>query len=161
MEIENVSHLLERATALAEQVLGDNWADYFWLVQNMDMWMAELGRIEDSCVSLIHIPEVRQKVQFLRRLFDVLCIVEDVRDHLNEVMEQMSRTSGIAGIGLKAGPAVTNVDEHARAAAETYDTLLAEYPEFSQQIEDVLGRALAIMRQKHKFHFSSMHRYFF
>lgn len=63
--------------------------------------------------------------------------------------------------GLKAHDAVDNMKEHAEAASQLYDQLLKEYPTLKPKIEESLGQALALMRQKTRFQFSSQHKYFF
>lgn len=70
-------------------------------------------------------------------------------------------TSGIAGTGLKAGEEVTNVDDHAHLVAGEYDRLMKEYPEYCSKVDDVLGSGLAILRSKHRFTFSALHRFFY
>ncbi|OEH74973.1 hypothetical protein cyc_00469 [Cyclospora cayetanensis] len=122
---------------------------------------AELARLEDRSRPFAHMKAVQQQLESVRRLFDLMRIVEDVRDHLNEIMELGSRSSGIGGTGLCASPSVDNVSEHAAAATETYDRLMKQYPEFCAKTEEALGRGLALLRQKHKFHFSAEHRFFF
>merc|ERR1712099_214850 len=90
---------------------------------------------------------------------DVLYQCEDVRDHLNELAELATRASGLMGTGYNAGEKVENMEENAKKCAEAYDKILAAHPSFKPKIEQTIGHA--VLRQKHKFKFGSMHRYFF
>eukprot|EP00439_Symbiodinium_sp_Y106_P042916 s6638_g5.t1 len=112
---------------------------------------------------------------------------QDVRDHLNELAELATRASGFMGTGFAAEEKVENMDEHAKQASEVYDKtlgvkharssgvergqlldpicviprMLEKHPDFKPKIEQTVGHGLAILRQKHKFKFGSMHRYFY
>merc|ERR1711953_1526328 len=93
----------------------------------------------------------------VQEMMNVLYRCEDVRDHLNELAELATRASGLMGTGYAPGEKVENMDEHAKLCAQTYETLLSEYPDFKPKIEQTVGHGLAVLRQKHKYKFSSMH----
>lgn len=142
------------------EVLSANWADYLYLVYNVPFWEAELERLGTLVQNYIGEAEVGAKYAEVQEMMDVLYQCEDVRDHMNELMELATRSSGLMGTGFGAGPPVENIDEHAEACSAMYDKLLAKHPAFKPKIEQTVGHGLALMRMKHKFKFGSMHRYF-
>merc|ERR1711862_454194 len=97
----------------------------------------------------------------VQEMGDVFYKTEDVRDHLNELAELVTRSSGLMGTGWGCEEKVENMDEHAKLCSEAYDKLLKDHPTFKPKIEQTVGHGLAILRSKHKFRFASMHRYFF
>merc|ERR1712187_453473 len=97
----------------------------------------------------------------VQEIMDVLYQCEDVRDHLNELAEMVTRSSGLMGTGYAAEEKVDNMEDHAVLCAKAYDKLLADHPSLKPKIEQSVGHGLAILRSKHKFKFSSMHRYFY
>ncbi|CAE8708113.1 unnamed protein product, partial [Polarella glacialis] len=109
----------------------------------------------------LHEPAVGAKFGEVQEMMDVLYQCEDVRDHLNELAELATRASGFMGTGWQAEEKVENMDEHAQLAGQAYDKILNKHPNFKPKIEQTIGHGLAILRQKHKFKFGSMHRYFF
>merc|ERR1711937_856959 len=98
---------------------------------------------------------VGEKYQDVQELMDLLYQCEDVRDHLNELAELVTRASGFMGTGLGAEEKVENMDEHAQACAAVYDKLVKKHPNFKPKIEQTIGHGLAILRQKHKFKYGS------
>merc|ERR1711957_294229 len=102
---------------------------------------------------------VGDKFSKVQSLMDVLYKCEDVRDHLNELAELCTRASGFMGTGWSPGDKVENMQDHAELCSEAYDGLLEAHPELKPKIEQTVGHGLAILRSKHKFTFSSMHRY--
>ena len=152
---------LDKLDNLYGEVLGANWADYLYLVYNTPFWEAELERVSAIVQPFLHEPEVGEKYKELQEMFDVLYQCEDVRDHLNELAELVTRASGLMGTGYAPGEKVDNMDENAQACGEAYDALLKKHPNFKPKIEQTLGHGLAILRSKHKFRFSSVYRYFY
>ncbi|PFH32548.1 hypothetical protein BESB_018660 [Besnoitia besnoiti] len=143
------------------ELLGANWADYLTGVMDCPFWEEELRAIEEEAQPFANSPSVQASMTSLRRLFDLFYQLSDVRDHLNQIMELGSRAAGIAGTGLNASEEVSNVDEHAKRASAGYDRLMKEYPEYCAKVDDVLGSGLALLRQKHRFTFSGLHRFFY
>ncbi|CAJ1380913.1 unnamed protein product [Effrenium voratum] len=139
-------------------VLSTNWADYLNLVYSVPFWEAKLTSVVQP---YLHEPEVGAKFKEVQDMMDVFYACEDVRDHLNELAELCTRASGFMGTGFQAEEKVENLDDHAQVASEAYDKILAKYPDFKPKIEQTIGHGLAILRQKHKFKFGSMHRYFY
>eukprot|EP00933_Yihiella_yeosuensis_P068941 TRINITY_DN7500_c0_g2_i1.p1 TRINITY_DN7500_c0_g2~~TRINITY_DN7500_c0_g2_i1.p1 ORF type:complete len:243 (-),score=58.01 TRINITY_DN7500_c0_g2_i1:212-853(-) len=142
-------------------VLSANWADYLHLVYNVPFWEAELEKLTTIVQPYLHEPEVGAKFSQVQEMMDVLYQCEDQRDHLNELAELCTRASGFMGTGFAAEEKVENMDDHAKLCAENYQKLLAKHPEFKPKIEQTVGHGLAVLRQKHKFNFGSMHRYFY
>ncbi|KAL8447806.1 hypothetical protein Emed_004101 [Eimeria media] len=153
--------LVQQLLRLEDTILAANWGDSVALMLNGDIWDAELHKLEARALPFMHDKQVSERLESVRRLFDLLRIAEDVRDHLNEIMELEGRSSGIGGTGLYASPPVEGVEEHAAAAAAKLKMLLNEYPEFAAKTEEALGFGLALLRQKCKFSFSAEHKYFF
>eukprot|EP00931_Biecheleriopsis_adriatica_P042917 TRINITY_DN2448_c0_g5_i1.p1 TRINITY_DN2448_c0_g5~~TRINITY_DN2448_c0_g5_i1.p1 ORF type:complete len:211 (+),score=63.77 TRINITY_DN2448_c0_g5_i1:97-729(+) len=142
-------------------VLSANWADYLYLVYNVPFWEAELEKLTTIVQPYLHEPAVGGKFSEVQEMMDVLYQCEDVRDHVNELAELATRASGFMGTGFAAEEKVENMDEHAKLASEAYNKILDKHPNFKPKIEQTVGHGLAVLRQKHKFKFGSMHRYFF
>jgi len=142
-------------------VISANWADYLYLVYNVPFWEAEMETLTTVVQPYLHDQAVGTKFSEVQELMDVLYKCEDVRDHINELAELATRASGFMGTGFAAEEKVENMDDHAKLAAETYNALLDKHPSYKPKIEQTVGHGLAVLRQKHKFKFGSMHRYFF
>merc|ERR1712032_1116014 len=143
------------------EVLSANWADYLYLVYNQPFWEAELERLNTIVQPYLHETEAGAKFSQIQEMMDVLYACEDVRDHLNELAELATRASGFMGTGWAPGEKVENMDEHAKLCSDAYESLLKEHPSFKPKIEQTVGHGLAVLRQKHKFRFASVHRYFY
>merc|ERR1712187_216079 len=120
-----------------------------------------MGKITGMVQPYLHEKDVGEKFAKTQELMDVLYQCEDVRDHLNELAELCTRASGLMGTGYNAGEKVENMDDHAKLCADAYEGLLARHPTLKPKIEQTVGHGLAVLRQKHKFKFGTMHRYFF
>lgn len=145
-------------------VIGTNWQDYINLVQNLPFWEAEVERIETAFASdpaAASNAPVQAKIEEMRLLMDCLHRVEDVRDHLCEVQEQMNRSYGIGGSGFLAKQPVENFVENMKAVEAEYEEIKKMYPAYLPHIEDVLGMGLAQARQKVKFEFKAQHKFSF
>merc|ERR1712039_362751 len=153
--------VLGELTSLQQVIMSANWADYLILVYNGPFWEAEVDRLTEAAASFPASSPVGKKLAEVQEMMDVLHQCEDVRDHINELGELATRASGFMGTGWQAGEKVENMEEHAVACSQAYEGLLGKYPAFKPKIEQTVGHGLAILRQKHKFKFGSMHRYFF
>jgi hypothetical protein len=153
--------IAERLTMLEDAVLGVNWGDYFVLIQDQPFWEAELEQLDHYCQPYLSDPEIGPKIQQVHKMFDCLAQLEDCRDYMNELGEVYTRASGLMGTGLGAGEKVENIDEIADHIAKFYEEMLVKYPDFKPKVEQVIGHGMAILRQKAKFRFGSMHRYSF
>jgi len=151
----------EKVTKLRDTVLGTNWADYLNLVQNVPFWEAECEKITTAATPYVADPDLGAKIDEIYRTFDCMYACEDVRDHINELLELSTRASGIMGIGINAAEKVDNIEEQVELVVKEYEDLLERYPEFKPKVEQTVGHGLALFRQKTKFRFSSMHRFFF
>merc|ERR1712085_246007 len=153
--------VLEKLNEFHAEVYSTNWADYLALVYNVPFWEAELEKLTSIVQPYLHEPAVGDKFNEVQEMMDVLYQCEDVRDHLNELAELATRASGLMGTGYNAGEKVENMSEHATLCGEAYDALILKHPDFKPKIEQTVGHGLAILRQKHKFNWSTMYRYFF
>merc|ERR1712190_146154 len=151
----------DKLDAYHSTVMSANWADYLILVYNGPFWEVELDKLTTIVQPYLHEPAVGAKFREVQEMMDVLYQCEDVRDHLNELAELATRASGLMGTGFNAGEKVENMDEHAKLCAEIYNKLLEKHPAFKPKIEQTVGHGLAVLRQKHKFKWGTMHRYFF
>merc|ERR1719454_30828 len=152
---------LDKLDQFYAEVISANWADYLYLVYNVPFWEAEMERVDAAVQPYLHEDGVGQKYADVQELMDVLYQCEDVRDHLNELAELVTRASGFMGTGLAPEEKVENMDENAQACVAEYNRLLENHPRFKPKIEQTVGHGLAVLRMKHKFKFNSMHRYFF
>jgi hypothetical protein len=150
-----------RLTLLEDAVLGVNWGDYFILIQDQPFWEAELDQLDHYCQPYLSDPEIGPKLQRVHKMFDCLAQLEDCRDYMNELGEVMTRASGLMGTGLGAGEKIDNMEEIAAHCGNFYEEMNQTYPEFKPKVEQVVGQGLAVLRQKSKFRFGSMHRYSF
>merc|ERR1740121_1759485 len=157
----NRDDVMDKLDAYHATVMSANWADYFHLVYNGPFWEVELDKLTTIVQPYLHEPEVGTKFREVQEMMDVLYQCEDVRDHLNELAELATRASGLMGTGYNAAEKVENMDEHAKLCAAAYDSLLQRHPTFKPKIEQTVGHGLAVLRQKHKFKWGTMHRYFF
>lgn len=153
--------VVEKMDAFSNEVITANWGDYLHLVYNLPFWEAEYERLLHIAGPYAHEGEFGQKFTHVQEMMDVLYQCEDVRDHLNELAEMATRASGFMGTGFGAEAKIENVDEHAKACIARYEALLEKHPDFKPKIEQTIGHGLAILRQKHKFNWGTMHRYFF
>eukprot|EP00930_Biecheleria_cincta_P077139 TRINITY_DN64406_c0_g1_i1.p1 TRINITY_DN64406_c0_g1~~TRINITY_DN64406_c0_g1_i1.p1 ORF type:complete len:223 (+),score=58.24 TRINITY_DN64406_c0_g1_i1:57-725(+) len=156
------AEVLSRLQAFEAEVISANWADYLVLVYNMPFWEVQFEETQALATPLA-LPgsPIAEKLAEVQELMDVLYQCEDVRDHVNELCELGTRASGFMGTGYMAEEKVENLEEHAKLCGQTYEALLSNHPNFKPKIEQTVGHGLAILRSKHKFKFSSMHRYFF
>jgi hypothetical protein len=150
-----------RLTNLESAVLGVNWGDYFVLIQDQPFWEAELEKLDHYCQPYLSDPEIGPKLQRVHKMFDCLAQLEDCRDYMNEIGEVQTRASGLMGTGMFAGEKIDNLEEAQKHCAKFYDEMLEKYPDYKPKVEQVIGHGLAILRQKAKFRFDSMHRYSF
>eukprot|EP00921_Rhytidocystis_pertsovi_P013874 GHVQ01022540.1.p2 GENE.GHVQ01022540.1~~GHVQ01022540.1.p2 ORF type:complete len:272 (+),score=44.56 GHVQ01022540.1:269-1084(+) len=155
------SDMCGRIDRLNDTILSANWEDYFQLVQNMTLWDAERDLIDSAVVPFLHDSQVKEQHEQLQKTMDVLYALSDVRDHLNELADYCSRTAGVAGTGAYAVPPVDNIDEHIDALTNRYEELKSLYVDYLPQIESVLGSGLAMLCQKIKFRWSTMHQFHF
>ena len=80
-------------------VMSTNWADYLNLVYSGPFWEAELEKLTAAVQPYLHEPAVGAKFGAVQEMMDVLYQCEDVRDHLNELAELVTRASGFMGTG--------------------------------------------------------------
>jgi len=157
----NRDDVVEKLSDFHAEVMSTNWADYLNLVYSVPFWEVEFEKLTTLVQPYLHEAEIGAKWAQTQELMDVLYQCEDVRDHLNELAELATRASGLMGTGYNAGEKVANMDDNAKHCAKAYEDLLAKHPDFKPKIEQTVGHGLAVLRQKHKYTFGSMHRYFF
>merc|ERR1719378_603650 len=122
--------VLEKLANYHGEVLGANWADYLYLVYNGPFWEAELEKLNTIVQPYLHEADVGAKFANVQEVMDVLYQCEDVRDHLNELCELATRSSGLMGTGYNAGEKVENMSDNAQHCGEAYDKILAAHPDF-------------------------------
>lgn len=144
-----------------DELLGCNWGDYLELVHNVPFLEAELESLEKAVEPFKGDAEVKAKLDYVLMATDAMYACEDVRDHANELLELMTRKTGILGMGINAGEDIENKDEQAKMLCDRYEALLKEYPEMKPKIEQSVGHGLAILRMKHKFKHPAGHRFFY
>merc|ERR1712176_103908 len=115
--------VLEKLNAFHAEVYSTNWADYLHLVYNVPFWEAELEKLTTIVQPYLHEPDVGAKFSQVQETMDVLYQCEDVRDHINELAELGTRASGFMGTGYAAEEKVSNLGDHAKLCAASYDRL--------------------------------------
>eukprot|EP00922_Rhytidocystis_sp_ex-Travisia-forbesii_P056043 GHVS01082964.1.p1 GENE.GHVS01082964.1~~GHVS01082964.1.p1 ORF type:complete len:283 (-),score=57.52 GHVS01082964.1:1684-2532(-) len=149
-----------RIDRLTDCLMSTCYSDYWQLVLNLPFWEEEKKQLDVHVIGgFLSDPLVLPKYQNMVEAFDLLYVLEDVRDHLNELLDYSSRCGGVGGTGGYAAKPVENMEEHIHAVTETYDMLKVKYPNRLLAIEEVLGLGLSILRQKHKFRWKTMHEY--
>lgn len=131
------------------------------LVLNVPFWDAELEKVDHMVEPYHQDVDIGPRLRETHRLFDCLFASEDVRDHINELIEVSTRTSGIMGTGYLGGEGLENAEEQIKHCVEAYERLVEKYPEFKPKIEQSVGHGLAILRSKYKFDYPNMHRFFY
>ncbi|VWU52831.1 conserved protein, unknown function [Hepatocystis sp. ex Piliocolobus tephrosceles] len=159
--VQEKKNILKDMDNLYDNILTSNWNDSVHLVLNISIWEGELVEIEEKIKPYESDEEIMKKKKELNELFDVLFILEDLRDHINELLEQSSRSVGIAGTHLLSSFKIQNEDEHINFLKNRYEQLLITYPAYKYQINLVLGKGLALLRQKFAFEWDHMHEFFF
>ncbi|KJP85232.1 hypothetical protein AK88_05128 [Plasmodium fragile] len=153
--------LMSEMDDLYDHILTSNWNDSVHLVLNVPIWEGILNSLEDKIKPYEQDEDVLKKKKVIHELFDVLFILEDLRDHVNELLEQSSRASGVAGTYILASFKIENMNEHIEFLKTKYDELLLKYPLYKYQIDMVLGKGLALLRQRYNFEWKHMHDFFF
>lgn len=155
------SATLDKIQEVHDQMLGCNWGDYLELVHNEPFWSAEMASLEGDMGGLLGDKDVKAKWDYLSKATDCMYACEDVRDHINEILELMTRKTGILGMGINAGEEISNMEEQTQMLTKRYEELKAEFPDFKPKIEQSVGHGLAILRMKYKFPMPGGHRFFY
>lgn len=151
----------QRLDRYHDELFGTNWGDYVETMQNAPFLEAELDQLNQAMSGFVGDAELKEKYEYCLQGTDAFYACEDVRDHINELFEVMTRSGGVMNIGLMAGEPLGNLEENAVKLADEYQSLLDTYPQMKPKIEQSVGHGLAIMRQKHKFAFRNAHRFHF
>ncbi|VTZ70593.1 conserved protein, unknown function [Plasmodium chabaudi chabaudi] len=146
---------------LYNNIITSNWNDSVNLVLNIPIWEGRLNDIEEKIKGYENDKSIIDQKKKINELFDVLFILEDLRDHINEILEQSSRSTGLAGTHVLASFKIQNINEHIEFLKSRYEELLSSYPSYKYQINLVLGRGLSLLRQKYAFNWKHMHDFFF
>jgi hypothetical protein len=161
--------LVIRLEKLNSQILNSNWENNVSLMLDVPFYELEMKRLENKILkSSLFSQDVYDAANKVSRTFDVFYICEDVRDHINELIEVLWRSTGIMGAGAFAGPTIANLDDNTKALNESYENLLEKYPDvccftifklfqFKPKIEESVGHALSLLRSAHKFRFKDEH----
>lgn len=161
VEVLSRDQVSDRVQTFHDELLGCNWGDYLEFVHNVPFFEAELERIHKHVGPYLNDPELGPKFDYCLMAFDALYACEDIRDHTNELLELMTRKTGILGMGINAGEPIDNIDEQCEMLAKAYADVLKQYPEMKPKIEQCVGHGLAILRMKHKFAHPEGHRFFY
>lgn len=155
------SAVMEKIQNVHDQMLGTNWGDYLDLVHNEPFWTAEMASIEPMLAQAGNDADLKKKWDYVLKATDCMYACEDVRDHINEILELMTRKTGVLGMGINAGEDIDNMDEQAAMLTKRYEELKTEFPDFKPKIEQSVGHGLAILRMKYKFPMPGGHRFFY
>ncbi|SOS80572.1 conserved Plasmodium protein, unknown function [Plasmodium sp. gorilla clade G1] len=153
--------LMNEMDELYDNILTCNWNDSFNFVLNVPIWEGILNTIDEKVKAYEYDEQIIKKKKELNQLLDILFILEDIRDHINELLEQSSRSKGLAGAHIMCSFEIQNMNEHIELLKKKYEELLLTYPLYKYQIDLVLGRGLALLRQRYVFDWKYMHEYFF
>ncbi|KAF5153662.1 hypothetical protein TpMuguga_02g02010 [Theileria parva strain Muguga] len=140
---------------LFARVLLSNWHDTVQLTMNMDIWAGNFDRLRRVARDIPHV-KLQQLLTETKELFDVLYQVEDLQDHLYELMEELALNPEVSG--TFGG---TNYNLHINEVVKRYHELKKSYPEYTQKLKESLGYTLAIMRQRYTFNWPEEHSYFY
>ncbi|CRH01626.1 conserved Plasmodium protein, unknown function [Plasmodium relictum] len=159
--VNGKKNIIREMDDLCDNIITSNWNDSFNLVLNVSIWEGILNSIEEKIKGYEYDDEVMKKKKEVNELFDVLFILEDLRDHINEILEQSSRSSGLAGAHILSSFKIENINDHINFLKKKYEELLLKYPLYNYQINLVLGKGLALLRQRYNFEWKYMHEFFF
>lgn len=140
--------------ALIDVILKAPWHDPGYMMMNLGLMEASFNKIRRA----------RGDHSMLARTFDCMCRSADIRDHIAELLEQCSRSSGILGVGLFAAEKIDNLEEHALHVENEYQKLLEEFKStvpLAAKIRECVGSGLAQLRQRVRFDFKEQHYRFF
>nr|PVC51034.1 hypothetical protein MACL_00001849 [Theileria orientalis] len=143
---------------LYNKVLAANWHDTVQLTMNMDIWVSNLDKLRRRGRDLPHV-QVQALLSETLKLFDLVYQVEDLQDHLYELMEEL--TPGPDSEADHAQNAVSNLKEHLREVLARYQEMKRLYPEYTVKLKESVGYTLAVLRQRYTFDWPEEHSYFY
>uniref|UniRef100_A0A3B0MNM3 DUF6827 domain-containing protein n=1 Tax=Theileria annulata TaxID=5874 RepID=A0A3B0MNM3_THEAN len=143
---------------LFNKVLLSNWHDTVQLTMNMDIWAGSFDRLWRLARDIPHV-RFQQLLTETKELFDVLYQVEDLQDHLYELMEELALHPQ-ENSGSSMG-ATTNYNQHINEVVRRYHELKRNHPQYTQKLKESLGYTLAVMRQRYTFDWPEEHSYFY
>eukprot|EP01055_Gregarina_sp_Pseudo9_P001482 Gregarina_sp_Pseudo_9__1481@NODE_19_length_5871_cov_29_635631_g17_i0_p3_GENE_NODE_19_length_5871_cov_29_635631_g17_i0NODE_19_length_5871_cov_29_635631_g17_i0_p3_ORF_typecomplete_len221_score57_39_NODE_19_length_5871_cov_29_635631_g17_i027803442 len=152
-----VASFKTKVTELTNVILKANWGDTFNLTLNVPFWESEfeeLHRQVRATPPLLADAQVARCWVSLSTVLDLMFICEDLRDHLNELMEYMDRTTS-----REQGPSekISNLSEHVRVALDRYDLMESKCPRFKPKIDESVGRGIELLRKRAKFDWKGLH----
>ncbi|UKK01920.2 hypothetical protein MACK_001273 [Theileria orientalis] len=143
---------------LYNKVLAANWHDTVQLTMNMDIWVSNLDKLRRRGRDLPHV-QVQALLSETLKLFDLVYQVEDLQDHLYELMEEL--TPGPDSEADHAQNAVSNLKEHLGEVLTRYQEMKRLYPEYTVKLKESIGYTLAVLRQRYTFDWPEEHSYFY
>ncbi|UKJ90542.2 hypothetical protein MACJ_001476 [Theileria orientalis] len=143
---------------LYNKVLAANWHDTVQLTMNMDIWVSNLDKLRRRGRDLPHV-QVQALLSETLKLFDLVYQVEDLQDHLYELMEEL--TAGPDSEADHAQNAVSNLKDHLGEVLNRYQEMKRLYPEYTVKLKESIGYTLAVLRQRYTFDWPEEHSYFY
>ncbi|AFZ79575.1 hypothetical protein BEWA_024240 [Theileria equi strain WA] len=156
IHLEAYNDLLE----LHNKVLAANWHDTVKLTMNADIWDGIFSRIKRRTHD---IPDIQVQIMLNKTLeiFDALYQVEDVQDHIYELIEELSINASEGASAETSTKVTDNLDQHIAEILKKYEQLKQRYPRYASKIQDTIGYSLAILRQRYTFTWPEEHKYFY
>eukprot|EP01053_Blabericola_migrator_P011887 Blabericola_migrator_1__11886@NODE_724_length_6723_cov_141_689153_g521_i0_p4_GENE_NODE_724_length_6723_cov_141_689153_g521_i0NODE_724_length_6723_cov_141_689153_g521_i0_p4_ORF_typecomplete_len226_score32_38Laminin_I/PF06008_14/1_2e03Laminin_I/PF06008_14/0_0064VPS28/PF03997_12/0_011DUF87/PF01935_17/0_0092EzrA/PF06160_12/0_034DUF1949/PF09186_11/3e02DUF1949/PF09186_11/0_92Tropomyosin/PF00261_20/6_1e03Tropomyosin/PF00261_20/0_082DUF4404/PF14357_6/1_8e04DUF4404/PF14357_6/0_36_NODE_724_length_6723_cov len=146
-----------KVASLTEAMLSSNWGDTVNLTLNVPFWESEYEELQKqirAAPSLLADENVARQWIVLSTLLDLLFLCEDLRDHLNELMEYLDRvTSRESG----AKESISNLSDHLNLALTRQQLMEEKCPQFKNKIDESVGRGLELMRKRVKFNWKDVH----
>eukprot|EP01054_Gregarina_sp_Poly1_P007003 Gregarina_sp_Poly_1__7002@NODE_380_length_9076_cov_204_162726_g313_i0_p6_GENE_NODE_380_length_9076_cov_204_162726_g313_i0NODE_380_length_9076_cov_204_162726_g313_i0_p6_ORF_typecomplete_len229_score17_40DUF4404/PF14357_6/1_8e04DUF4404/PF14357_6/1_8e04DUF4404/PF14357_6/0_044DUF724/PF05266_14/0_2_NODE_380_length_9076_cov_204_162726_g313_i07471433 len=152
-----VASFKSRVSSLTNAILATNWGDTFSLTLNVPFWEAEYESLHKqvrASPSLLTDQEVARCWVSLATLLDLAFICEDLRDHLNELMEYLDRTSSRESGTLEK---IANLDDHIKLALDRHTVIESKCPQYKSKVDESVGRGIELLRKRLKFSWKGLH----
>ncbi|GBE60763.1 hypothetical protein, conserved [Babesia ovata] len=150
--------LYEDLKELHDTIMAANWHDSILLTMNGDLWDGTLARLKRMAEDVSDM-QVQVMLSKTLEIFDALYKVEDVQDHIFELIEELPHFGGKPA--TESPLAAGNIDKHINHVLERYAQLKQEHPRYTAKIQDSVGYSLAILRQRYTFSWPEEHKYFY
>ncbi|KAK2194776.1 hypothetical protein BdWA1_003166 [Babesia duncani] len=147
----NAIEVYQDLMQLHDRILTSEWHDSSYLCMNADIWLGALDEVKKRAHDLSDM-QVQIALSKTLEIFDVLFKVEDVQDHIFELIEEVTHDGA---------QAVDNINQHIQVILERYKDLKEKHPRYATKIDESIGYSLALLRQRFTFSWPMEHEYFY
>ncbi|KAK1443763.1 hypothetical protein BgAZ_206390 [Babesia gibsoni] len=145
---------------LHDKVLATNWHNTGQLLMDADILEGTLERLKERAQDITDM-QVQIMLSKTLEIFDALYKVEDVQDHIFELVEEIKHYP-IGASTLESNPqAAKNMEKHVKHLLENYAKLKRDHPRYAVKIQESVGYSLGVLRQCYTFNWPEEHKYFY